>query len=210
MKFTGWFAPRLAARTAAKGLAARSPIDVALAGVGVTTAAASAAFAVAMFAQGDHPPLVNGMQYLGVFGQPHRTLVVAAGPALPITADPKQSRDKPPAPAPAQTVAAATATQPHGSVDLTPTGSIARGGDDVSPADDPYRLVAAEPGMAWLRNSVEIRVIKPGDFAPGLGRVAAIVLRGGRWALIDDAGATLLTAESRPTVPFSRRMIFGE
>jgi hypothetical protein len=68
--------------------------------------------------------------------------------------------------------------------------------------------------MAWLRNSVETRVIKTGDVAPGLGRVAAIVERQGRWTLLDDSGAVLLVADppgaaSAAVNPFSRRMIFG-
>jgi hypothetical protein len=97
---------------------------------------------------------------------------------------------------------------------MSPTGSIARGADDASPVADPYRLVAVEPGMAWLRNSVETRVIKTGDFAPGLGRVASIVERQGRWTLLDESGAVLLVADppASPAAavnPFSRRMIFG-
>jgi hypothetical protein len=96
---------------------------------------------------------------------------------------------------------------------MSPTGSIYHGGDAAAD-EDPYRLVAVEPGLAWLRNSVETRVIKPGDVAPGLGRIAAIVERQGRWTLLDDSGAVLLAAD--PSVPagaavnpFSRRMIFG-
>jgi len=89
-----------------------------------------------------------------------------------------------------------------------------RSGDDATPDVDPYRLIAVEPGMAWLRNSVETRVIKTGDFAPGLGRIAAIVQRQGRWTLLDDTGAVVLTADSPAAAtaavnPFSRRMIFG-
>ena len=96
---------------------------------------------------------------------------------------------------------------------MSPTGSIFRGGDGTLDSD-PYRLVAVEPGIAWLRNSVETRVIKPGDVAPGLGRIAAIVERGGRWTLVDDSGAVLLAADPPPASaaaddPFSRRMIFG-
>ena len=97
---------------------------------------------------------------------------------------------------------------------MSPTGSIARGGDDAPPSADPYRLIAVESGMAWLRNSVETRVIKTGDVAPGLGRIAAIVRRDGRWALLDDTGAVVLAADlpaaaSAAVNPFSRRMIFG-
>ena len=95
---------------------------------------------------------------------------------------------------------------------MSPTGSIVHSGDDAPPIGDPYRLVAVEPGMAWLRNSVETRVVKTGDFAPGLGRVAAIVERQGRWTLLDETGAALLAADlpaaAGATVnPFSRRMI---
>ena len=97
---------------------------------------------------------------------------------------------------------------------MTPTGSIARGAGDAPPIGDPYRLVAVEPGIAWLRNNLETRVVKPGDFAPGLGRIAAIQIRDGRWTLIDESGAALLAAETpaaagAATNPFSRRMIFG-
>jgi hypothetical protein len=96
---------------------------------------------------------------------------------------------------------------------MSPTGSISRG-DDTTPDADPYRLVAVEPGIAWLRNSIETRVIKPGDVAPGLGRIAAIVEREGRWTLLDDSGAVLLAADPPASPgaavnPFSRRMIFG-
>jgi hypothetical protein len=207
MKLSGLFAPRLAA----KAILARSPVDIALIGAGVTTAAATVVFAAAMFTRANDAPLVNGMQYLGVFGAPHGHATVVAVAAPP----PARAADAP-APAATRIAAAATAAparaDSHQSVDLTPTGSIVRGGDTV--ADDPYRLVAVEPGMAWLRNSVETRVIKPGDFAPGLGRVAAIVEREGRWTLLDDSGATLLAADppdspAAAVNPFSRRMIFG-
>jgi len=58
------------------------------------------------------------------------------------------------------------------SISAPSTGSIVRGGGDASLDADPYRFVAVEPGMAWLRNSVETRVIKTGDLAPRLGGVA--------------------------------------
>ena len=209
MKLAGMFVPRLAA----KAVAARSPVDIALFGVGVTSAAASVVFAVTMFTHAGDAPMVNGLQYLGVFGAPHghATIVAAAGPApAPAHA----------APAPAATRVAAAATvaprraDSRQSIDMSPTGSIARGGDDTPASADPYRLVAVEPGMAWLRNSVETRVIKAGDVAPGLGRIAAIVERQGRWTLLDDSGAVVLTADlpvaaGAAVNPFSRRMIFG-
>jgi hypothetical protein len=208
MKLAGLSLPRFAAKT----LAARSPVDVALFGVGVSTAAASVVFAVAMFAHGGGAPMVNGMQYLGVFGQPHGHVAVVA------SVEPALARAAAPIPAATKVAAAGSAAparaNPRQSIDMSPTGSIVRGGDDANPEADPYRLVAVEPGMAWLRNSVETRVIKTGDFAPGLGRVAAIVLRQGRWALLDESGAVLLAADSPASPgaavnPFSRRMIFG-
>ena len=172
MKFAGLSVPRFAA----KALAARSPVDIALFGVGVTTAAASVVFAAAMFARAGDAPMVNGMQYLGVFGQPHghAAIVAAAEPAPARAADGSGSDQI----ADLRTAAPARADSRQ-SIDMSPTGSIVRGGDDAAPDADPYRLVAVEPGMAWLRNSVETRVIKTGDFAPGLGRVAAIVERQG-------------------------------
>ena len=90
---------------------------------------------------------------------------------------------------------------------MSPTGSIFRGGDGV-PDADPYRLVAVEPGIAWLRNSVETRVIKPGDVAPGLGRIAAIVERQGRWTLVDNSGAVLLAADPARLQRRSGRPVF--
>jgi len=201
-------------RFAAKVLAARSPVDVALFGVGLTSAAASVLFAAVMFTRGGDAPMVNGMQYLSVFGQPHRHLAVVA------SVDPALLRPAPPTPIPTKVADSKVATPARAdsrqSIDMSPTGSIVRNGDDPAPdAADPYRLVAVESGIAWLRNSVETRVIKTGDFAPGLGRVAAIVERQGRWTLLDDSGAVLLAADppapqgNNAVNPFSRRMIFG-
>jgi hypothetical protein len=201
MKLAGQLVPRFAA----KAFAARSPVDIALFGAGVSTAAASVVFAVAMFAHAGDAPLVNGLQYLGVFGAPHGhvAIVAAAEPARAAPAKVADAKTAPPARADARQ-----------SVDMSPTGSIARAGDNAPPADDPYHLVAVEPGIAWLRNSVETRVIKTGDVAPGLGRIAAIVRRDGRWTLLDDSGVAVLTSEPpaagpTPANPFSRRMIFG-
>jgi hypothetical protein len=201
MKLAGLFLPRFAVHA----LAARSPIDIALFGVGVSSAAASVVFAAVMFSRAGDAPMVNGLQYLGVFGAPHghSAVVASVEPARAATAKVADAKAAPPARA-----------DTHQSIDMSPTGSIVRGADDAPPLADPYRLVAVEPGMAWLRNSVETRVIKPGDVAPGLGRIAAIVERQGRWTLLDDSGAVLLAAD--PSVPagaavnpFSRRMIFG-
>jgi len=207
MKLAGLFVPRFA-----NALAARSPVDLALFGVGLTSAAASVVFAPVMFARAGDAPMVNGMQYLSVFGQPHRHIAVVA------SLEPAPARAAAPAPVATKVADAKNATparaDPRQSIDMSPTGSIVRGGDDAPPDADPYRLVAVESGMAWLRNSVETRVIKTGDFAPGLGRVAAIVERQGRWTLLDESGAVLLAADPPAAAgvavnPFSRRMIFG-
>ena len=206
MKLSGLLVPRLAAKT----LAARSPVDIALFGVGVTSAAASVVFAAVMFTRAGDAPLINGMQYLSVFAQPHRHMAIVAST--------EPARAAVPAPAASKVADARSAAPAHAdsrqSIDMSPTGSIGRNGDDAPPAADPYRLVAGEPGIAWLRNNIETRVIKTGDFAPGLGRVAAIVERQGRWTLLDESGAVLLAADPSAAPgaaanPFSRRMIFG-
>jgi len=202
MRLAGLLVPPFAA----KALAARSPVDIALFGVGLTTAAASIVFAGVMFSRAGDAPMVNGLQYLGVFGQPHGHIAIVASVA--------------PAPAPkAAKVADARATasaraDSRQSIDMSPTGSIVRSGDDAPPDADPYRLVAVEPGMAWLRNSVETRVIKTGEVAPGLGRIAAIVKRQGHWMLLDGSGVVLLAADppapaAEAVNPFARQMIFG-
>ena len=200
MKLAGLFLPRFATNA----LATRSPVDIALFGVGVSSAAASVVFAAVMFSRAGDAPMVNGLQYLGVFGAPHGHSAVVAS-AEPARAAAVKVADAKPA-----TPARADARQ---SIDMSPTGSIVRGVEDA-PVADPYRLVAVESGMAWLHNSVETRVIKTGDVAPGLGRIAAIVRRDGRWTLLDDSGAVVLTADlpaagGAAVNPFSRRMIFG-
>jgi len=55
MKLSGLLFPRLAA----KALAARSPVDIALFGVGVTSAAASVAFATVMFTRAGEDPFIE-------------------------------------------------------------------------------------------------------------------------------------------------------
>ena len=170
--------------------------DLALVGAGMAMAVGSIVFAGAMLLQADHEPRVNGLQYLAIFAKPRGS----SRPAL---------AESPP-------VAAANRRVADDALDMAPTGSIARGAAGGSTPAEGYRLVAVEPGMAWLSNGSEMRVVKPGEVAPGLGRVASIVKRDGRWALIDELGATLLTSDASETnglgdrgEPFARRMIFG-
>jgi hypothetical protein len=75
-------------------------------------------------------------------------------------------------------------------------------------------LVAAEFGFAWVREGTRIFSVRPGDLVPRLGRVGAIVRRDGRWILVGDAGAVLLSSvdpdpTTDPRAPFRREMIFG-
>jgi hypothetical protein len=100
---------------------------------------------------------------------------------------------------------------------MAPTGSIAHGPAGGSTAAGPYRIVAVEPGMAWLSNGSEIRAVKPGEVVPSLGRVGSIERRDGRWALVAESGVTLLTTDQPEAEglgdaggPFARRMIFGD
>jgi hypothetical protein len=131
--------------------------------------------------RGDHPPSVNGLEFLAIFGRPR-------GPVKP--------SEEP---------------TPALGIDTTPIGSIG----NVAPADArSYAVVAAQLDFAWVRQGARVFAVRPGDLVPGLGRVGAITLREGRWTLIGDAGATLLSsAEPRVATdaraPFARRMIFG-
>ncbi len=200
MKWLDFTAFRLIASTASavpRQVMSKVIGDFALVGAGVAMAVGSIVFAGAMFLQYDHEPRINGLQYLAIFAKPRGS----SRPAL---------AESPP-------VAAASRRVADDALDMAPTGSIAHGAADESAAAESYRIVAVEPGMAWLSNGSETRVVKPGEVAPGLGRVASIVKRNGRWALLDESGATLLTSDAPQAKglgnghePFARRMIFGE
>ncbi|MGO9771061.1 MAG: hypothetical protein ACLPSW_16240 [Roseiarcus sp.] len=216
MKLPGFAAHRPVASTASgvwRRVAAKSLGDLALVGVGMAMAVGSIVFATDMLSQGNHEPRVNGMQYLAIFAQPRGSPQPAPAASPAVAAANSRGADS------------AVDTAPTGSivrgaddaVDMAPTGSIARGAAGGPPPAESYRLVAAEPGVAWLSNGSETRMVKPGQIVPGLGRVASIVKRDGRWALVDEKGATL-AMDDRPRPkgpgdrgePFSRRMIFGQ
>lgn len=219
MKFLGFTVIRHAAASVSRHAMAKSFGDLALAGAGVSMAAGSVVFAGYMLMQNDHGPHVNGMEYLAIFAKPSGGAhpVVASAPPMPAPA-PVASAAAPASPAAVAAAPASPAARPRvagDGLDMAPTGSIAHGAVG-SPAPESYRIVAVEPGIAWLSNGSEIRAIKPGDSAPGLGRVAAIEKRGGRWTLVGDSGAALLTNDSPERTgapnggdPFARRMIFG-
>ena len=178
--------------------------DAALVGAGLATAAGSIAFAAVMLAQGDHPPEIIGQKYLAIYAQPRRTARV------PVSGIPGPSSTRP----------------PPGAVDMSPVGAIGSATPtDATPSGDAtiptsasgLTLVAARPGVAWLRDGSRIVAVSPGDSAPGFGRIAAIVQRDGRWYLLGDKGAALLSSEPTATKdspstdgPFNRRMIFGD
>ena len=209
--------------------------DFALVSAGVATAVGSIVFAGAMLLEGNHEPRVNGLQYLAIFAKPRGssrpalaespTVAAAnrrvAGDALdmaPTGSIAQGAPDKAPTGSIAQDAPdkAPTRSIAHDAPDMAPIGSIGHDAASGSSAAEAYRIIAVEPGMAWLSHGSEIRVVKPGDVAPGLGRVASIVRRDGRWALIDESGATLLTSDKPETKdlgngdePFARRMIFG-
>jgi hypothetical protein len=169
--------------------------DAALIGAGLATAAGSIGFAAFMLAQDDHPPEVYGQKYFAIYAQPRRTATGAARPNSP-----------PPVPV---------------EIDMSPVGSIEKaaptGGGSIPIVAAGFTLVAAKPGIAWLREGSRIVAVRPGELAAGLGRIAAIVQRDGRWYLLGDTGAALLSSdgpavEGAPSAPapFSRRMIFGD
>ena len=212
----------------AKSLATKSLGDIALVGSGVAMAASSVVFAGYMFTRADHGPQVNGMQYLAVFGRPsgsshrnessHPMVIEAPAPtrAVPIAsagaATSPVMASAPPSPAASPAGAVPPRIAGDG-LDMAPTGSIGRGAAGALEADS-FRLLAVEPGVAWLTNGSEIRVVKPGDIAPGIGRVASIEKRDGRWTLIDDSGAPMpisgASARANGPSPFAQRMmIFG-
>ncbi len=195
MKLLDFSAFRLIASTASgvsRHIILTSLGDFALIGAGVAMAVGSIGFAGYMLLQDNHEPRVNGMQYLAIFAKPRGSSQPAFASSPPVAGASRRVADD--------------------GLDMAPTGSIAH----VAAGAEGYRIVAVEPGVAWLSNGSEIRVVKPGEVAPGLGRVASIVKRDGRWALVDEFGATLLTNDKPETEgrdnrdgPFARRMIFG-
>lgn len=163
-------------------MAARA-VDAVLVGSAVAAAAGSVVFAGLMLMQGDHPPNVNGLEYLAIFAKPHSA-------AKPV--------DQP------------TPNSAAVSLDMSPVGAITTNDNGKARG---YVVVAAQLDFAWVREGSRIFSVRPGDEVPGLGHINAIVSRGGRWLLIGEAGAPLLAsggpelAASRPA-PFARRMIF--
>jgi hypothetical protein len=231
MRWLGFFASRRVAPIApgaARRVVAKRAGDFTLVGAGLAMAIGSLAFAGAMQFQDNRTPRINGMQYLAIFAKPRggSSPVPAASPpaaaAVRVAAGapdmaPTGSIAHSPADAHDAVPAASTAHAPADALDTAPTGSIGHGPAGGPPAAEPYRIVAAEPGMAWLSNGLEVRAVKPGEVVPSLGRIGSIERRGERWALVADSGATLLASDEPEAKgpggadgPFSRRLIFGD
>jgi hypothetical protein len=141
-------------------------VDVALIGSGLAAAAGSVVFAGLMVMQGDHPPRVNGMEYLSVF------------------AAPKGSVKRSPEP---NEVADGAQGQPG--IDLSPLGAIPI---PATTSRGDYTLVSARSDRAWVRAGSRLFPVHPGDTLPNLGKVSAIVWGGGHWTIVGDKGEPLL------------------
>jgi hypothetical protein len=215
MKWLGFFASRRVAPTApraARRVVAKRAGDFTLVGAGVAMAIGAIAFAGAVQFQDNRAPRINGMQYLAIFAKPR-----GASSPVPAASPPAAATIRVAAGAPDMAPTGSIAHGPAQALDPAPTGSIGHGPAGGSTVAEPYRIVAAELGMAWLSNGSEVRSVKPGEVVPSLGRIGSIERRAGRWALVADTGATLLTSDE-PEVkgpggadgPFSRRMIFGD
>jgi hypothetical protein len=175
---------RLALLVGLIGTASR--VDLALTLAGVATATGSATFAGYMLATNDRAPLINGLEYLALFAQPRGA-----------------TRARPETPAPPVATAG---------LDFAATGSIAPGSRGAA-ASGNFEVVAAESGLIWLRKGAAIFAARPGERVLGLGRIAAIVRRDGRWIALGEDGTPLLsdaparTSEGEAGHPFAKPMI---
>jgi hypothetical protein len=174
-----------------KLLSIKPPGELALAGLGLVLASVALTFAGYMVATDDHQPHVNGLEYLAIFAQPRGVNHAALNHAA---------------------LRSASNAPPRGpAIDPAPTGSIE---PRRALANEPPEIVTAESGRAWIKIDGTIRAVAPGDNVPGLGRIASIVERGGRWALLDESGAELVASAAMKggadAPPFSRPMIFDQ
>ena len=179
---------KLSFRAAAVMAGARMT-DIVLVGLGLTTAAGSATFAGVMLMRVDNAPSVNGLEYLSIFAKPNGSSRVVAEAKAPST--PKVDTN----------------------IDWSPVGSVAPPRPTANPD---YALVGVRGDLAWVRRGTQILALRPGDELPGLGRVSAIVKRGGRWVVSAAGGTALLSMDAASADPiasaapsFSRAMIFG-
>jgi hypothetical protein len=181
--------PYRIAREAAENAGFETRSDLFGLGVGLSTAAASLAFAAYMLTHDNSSSRVNGIQYLAIFAQPN----LGGRPAAAV-ADINLSED----------------------VDRMPTGSIPL--DDKAVAqeivDPGFSVISGQPGIAWAQKDSVIRAVRIGDVVEGAGRVKAIVLRDGMWQVLGESGAPILrSGESASAgvspVRLSRSSIFN-
>ncbi len=153
--------------------------------VGMALASLSMAFAMYMLAYGGGKTRINGMEHLAIFAQPRGPGGAVRGPTPP----------------------SADGSNP---VDMEATGSVAASAGQAAMGARPVEIVGAEADRVWLKIDGAIRTAAPGDIVAGLGRIGAIVARGGGWVLLDDKGAELLSVAkgANGASLFSRRRIF--
>lgn len=162
-------------------------VDIMLVAGGIALAASSVSFAGYMLVQDVRRPLIHDMEYLALFAQPNKMAKQAA-------VAPGRSK----------------IARPEG-LDMTATGSIdPQSGQATSGA---LRLVGGRSDVAYVSDGTAIRAVRPGDRVAGLGQVASIEKRGGRWALLDANAVVLLVQEpsdanARGEERFARPMIF--
>jgi hypothetical protein len=159
--------------------------DLSLRAFGAALAGGSIVFAGYMLAYGDGQVRILGMEHLAIFAQPR-------GPAIT-------------GPSPSELSPLANET----AVDMAATGSVTAPAPRTQTAR-PLQIVAARSDRIWLRMDGKIVAVSPGEVVPGLGRIVAILRRGGEWRVLDDRGATLMTLPDpvNGAALFSRKLIF--
>ncbi len=159
--------------------------DISLRAFGAALAGGSIVFAGYMLAYGDGRVRILGMEHLAIFAQPR-------GPAII-------------GPSPTEASPSANET----AIDMAATGSVV----ELPPKTQVTRwpeIIAARSDRIWLRMDGRIVAVSPGEAVPGLGRIGAILRRGGEWRVLDDKGATLMTlpGPANGAALFSRNLIF--
>ena len=203
--------------SAVAAISRSSSVDRALIGCGVLIALSSLSFAGYMVADVGQPPRIAGMEYLGIFGRPNHSAVVAEDrPVIAVMAAASSAAVRPVDSTPTGSIAqnavagqSATAVAPANisarSIDPTPTGSIPdksgagrpvnlilapmRGVEPSPPS--PYKLLDVLNGEALVQTDVGLRHVRAGDLLPDLGRINSIERRGDHWVLLTQSGTAL-------------------
>lgn len=144
-------------------------VDATLGGLGFVLAGLALLFAGKMI-QEPHEPYIPGIEYLAIFSMPNSSALKAAHQLQSI-------KFSPPAP-------------PY-VVDSAPTASIPKQGgrqrqeekETLEPATS-YTILSATEGLAWLQRGFNITEVRKGDYVTGLGIIASIEQKAGRWRII--------------------------